>query len=72
MALRCAICGSKVGQCPECGKEFPHGTAGRCDNPACVDVNAPIDCACGFVVSAGKNGVLDFDLKLHPFIVTMQ
>jgi len=65
--MTCKVCGSTVGHCPECDKEFAHGTADHCDNPACVEMNAPVDCACGFVVAMGKQGVLDYDMRLIPW-----
>jgi hypothetical protein len=66
--MTCKECGSTVGHCPECGKEFEHGTADHCDNPSCVAVNAPIDCDCGFVVAAGSKGVLDYNMRLIPWL----
>jgi hypothetical protein len=65
----CPECGSTVGHCPECGKEYPHGTAAACSEPACAAVNAPIDCECGFGVSADLDGVLDYDMNLKPWEV---
>lgn len=66
---RCA-CGFKGGTVEmrahkKSGKPFPHGTAYACDQPGCKEVNAPIDCVCGFVVSASLDGVLDFDMNLR-------
>lgn len=66
--MTCKVCGSKVGHCPECGKAFKHGTADHCDNPVCMKMLAPIDCECGFVVASGKRGVLDFEMKLIPWV----
>lgn len=65
--MKCPKCGSTHGHCPECGKEFEQGTADHCDNPSCVEMNAPIDCKCGFVVAQGFSGVLNFDMRLLPF-----
>lgn len=65
---QCPNCGSKITRCPECGKEFAHGTRSHCNNPPCIEVNAPIDCAgCGMVVSSDLRGVLDFDMNLIPY-----
>lgn len=66
--LACPACGSTVGHCAECGKHFEHGTRSQCDAPDCIAVNAPIDCACGFVLSSELSGVLDFDMHLLPFV----
>lgn len=63
----CPFCGAGAGHCPECGKEFQHGTADHCDNPPCVAMNAPIDCACGYVVARGAAGVLNLDMRLLPW-----
>lgn len=65
--MRCSKCNSGVGHCPDCEKEFEHGTADHCDNPICVEMNAPIDCVCGFVVCKGALGVLDFNMNFLPF-----
>ena len=63
---RCPMCGETTGQCPECGKQFEHGTLANCPdhNP---DMNVPIDCLCGFVVSEDLEGVLDYEMKLHKW-----
>lgn len=65
--LRCPKCGSSDGACPECGKKFEHGTADGCDAPACLKMNAPVDCRCGLVVSANKDGVLSLEGDLIPW-----
>ena len=66
--MRCRKCGSKFGRCAECGKIYRHGTASHCIKQECVQVNSPIDCVCGLVVSQDKKGVLDFEMNLHTFI----
>jgi len=66
MQKRCK-CGSTVGVCPECGHQYDHGTESQCQEPSCLEVNAPIDCLCGFVVEKHKRGVLDFNMKLIPW-----
>ena len=63
----CPRCGGSYGRCPECGAVYNHGTAGHCTNKECEEVNAPIDCTCGWVVSADAKGVLDYDMKFYQF-----
>ena len=65
--MKCPKCGSKYLHCPECGKRFNHGEASHCDKPSCREMNAPLDCECGFVASADLDGVLDFDMNLIPY-----
>ena len=66
--MRTCVCGSKKGQCPECGEVYPHGTTSRCTKPACQRVNAPVDCSgCGRVVSDKLDGVLTFTMELVPW-----
>lgn len=63
----CPVCGSETVHCPECGKEFEHGTVSCCDEPDCKAMNAPLDCICGRTVSTDKAGVLNFDMELIPY-----
>jgi hypothetical protein len=65
--MECPICKSEYVQCPECYKKFKHGTKANCDNPECMTINAPLDCRCGFIVSADLKGILDFDMNLMPY-----
>jgi ribosomal protein S18 len=40
-----------------------------CNNPNCMEVNAPLDCVgCGRSVAKGGQGVVDFDQKFHKFV----
>jgi hypothetical protein len=66
-ALHCGRCNATSGACAECGEVYQHGTVSHCTSTICRDVNAPIDCACGFVVSEGLDGVLNYDMKLIPW-----
>jgi hypothetical protein len=70
MKKRCFVCGSDKGKCPECGTEYPHGTTARCTRPACVALNAPVDCLCGYTVSSDLRGVLSLEQKLIPWRVS--
>ncbi len=68
MDRKCGSCGEVTGTCPECNKDFPHGTASHCDNEECMVVNSPIDCVgCQYVVSAARDGVLNFEMRLIPW-----
>lgn len=61
-------CGVTFGICPECGQVYGHGTTDHCLNPNCLQVNAPIDCAgCGYAVSEGMEGVLNYNCELIPW-----
>ena len=64
---RCAKCGSTSGMCPECYRRYQHGATSHCTNPSCIDVNAPIDCMCGCVVSSNLDGVITYEGKLIPW-----
>lgn len=64
---KCPHCGARTITCPECGRIYRHGQSSHCENPECRKVNAPLDCRCGYVVSANLNGVLDVDMKLLPY-----
>ena len=65
----CPKCYEKRVACPECGKEFPHGSKSHCDNSSCIKVNAPLDCVgCGLTVEQNLTGVLTFDMELIPYI----
>jgi hypothetical protein len=67
--LRCGNCGDPHANCPECGCQFDHGRAVHCNGDACRKMNSPLDCAgCGMVVSNDKQGTLDYDMKLMPYI----
>ena len=68
MTKRCPICNSAFAYCAECGKQFHHGEAHHCDEKSCVEVNAPLDCECGYVVSQDLDGVLNYEMKLIPYI----
>lgn len=63
----CVVCGSLVGACPECGREYPHGTTATCQEVTCRSLNAPVDCRCGLTVSADLRGVLSLEQKLIPW-----
>jgi hypothetical protein len=67
MRLICFVCNSEVGNCAECGKEYKHGTAAKCSEVSCSTLNAPVDCKCGYAVSADLRGVLSLEQKLIPF-----
>lgn len=66
----CPRCRSTSGICPECGTEY-HFRVGeqfsRCTKTACIEVNAPVDCRCGFVVSEDSLGILTLEMELRPF-----
>jgi len=67
-AVECPRCGCVSTICPECGKQFEHGEASHCDEPACVAVNAPLDCVgCGRVVADSLKGVIGFAGDFHPY-----
>src|SRR5437867_530697 len=66
--LYCPFCGASLGHCPQCETYYIHGTTAHCPNPPCARMNAPVDCACGRVVSADLKGILDCDMNLHPFV----
>lgn len=63
----CPKCKSDTGHCPECGKEFLHGTASNCDEEHCKCAHAPIDCKCGYVVSHDKKGIITLSGNFIPF-----
>ncbi len=63
----CPKCSAEYLRCPECGKQYKHGTAAHCIKASCKSVNAPLDCKCGFVASQELDGVLDFEMKLLPY-----
>lgn len=66
--MECPVCGSKYAKCPECNKVYPHGEKSNCDNPPCVEVNAPLDCSgCGYVISQDLQGVLNFEMELIKY-----
>ena len=67
MARHCPNCNSTVGHCPECGEAYALGETANCPKPACKNVNAPVDCECGLVVSANLDGVLTYDMTLLPW-----
>ena len=67
MSKRCK-CGSKICQCPECGKVYQHGEFSHCPMPECAAMNAPLDCTgCGFVVSSERDGVITYEMDLIPY-----
>jgi hypothetical protein len=65
--MNCPNCKGKYVVCPECGKIYLHGKFSRCTNSKCVEVNAPLECYCGLVVSDDLKGVLTPDMKLIPY-----
>lgn len=67
MGRKCGHCGADFGRCPECGTQYDHGDETRCTREKCIEVNAPIDCACGLVVSITGEGVLDLNGCLIPW-----
>lgn len=66
--MRCPKCGSVILVCPNCEKKFKMGEATKCDVPACVAMNSPLDCiGCSLTVALNNSGVLTFDGDLIPF-----
>ena len=63
----CPFCHYTKGACPECGKQYLNGRSSHCRRPECKEVNAPLDCKCGRVLSADLDGVIDLDGTFHPF-----
>ena len=67
----CPNCRSPIVQCPECGRNYDHGEATHCEEEACRDVNAPLDCAgCHLVVGSvdgSPAGVMTLEWELIPY-----
>jgi len=68
MKRYCPNCGDEFVICPECGEVYSHGEYSHCIKPACIEVNAPLDCNdCGLTVSNDKKGVLTLSMKLMRY-----
>ncbi len=66
--IRCR-CGGRWARCPGCNSRHEHGTRSHCQQSACLEMNAPLDCVkCGKVVSADHDGVIDHDGELIPYV----